>query len=129
MAFLKLLGIIAIGLLLFYVGLGTVMPVSNKPADYKIALITKKAGEYKVQVVVGPNCTTFPVGPDGQTTIHVPVIPKSCSLVWFWITVVDRSPENRRVISIIGNGQVVRKLSLRQLESMPRDSETYKIKP
>ena len=77
-------------------------------------------GIYEVQVV-GATSATFPVAEDGSVSVNVPVLPRRCSLVCFGLTLFDGSPRTRKTIKVLRNGDVVRKMSLRDLTAIAPD--------
>jgi hypothetical protein len=100
-----LLGLVG---LVGFLGTARCLPRYNTPTSYKIQLETTKKANYR----------TFPVPESGNVTIDVPRLPRSCSWDWFCFTVIDGSPETRRLISIVRDGKVVHRYSIADLERL-----------
>ena len=99
------------------------LPVYNIPAQYRLSVVAKSPGDYVVRVAAITLTNDFPVSPDGAVTIDVPRLPRSCSWVLFDFRVIDGSPKTFKAIHVIRNGRVVRRLSVRQIEGLPLDSQ------
>ena len=112
---------------LLAVGLNLGLPAFNTPSSHKLVLNVNYQQEYKIEVQsTAP--IVFPVAKDGHVTVDVPVLPRSCSWRWFGLTIIDRSPYNRKLIYVVCEGKVVRRLSIRELEQLPLDeSGTRKL--
>ena len=114
------LGLVTVAALALF---GTVraLPKYNIPAQYRLSVIGAKAGSCLVRVI-GSDTNEFPIVESGEVTIDVPRLPRSCSWVWFGLTISDGSPSNLRAIHILRDGRVVRRLSLHQIERLPFDT-------
>jgi hypothetical protein len=102
------------------IGMVRALPAYNVPATYHIIIDSVSPELYTIQVR-GYENKTFCVGKDGQAKIDVPVLPRKCSWMCFGFMIVDGSPKATKVIWIIRNGTVLRRLSVRDLERIPPD--------
>lgn len=102
---------------------GTVraLPKYNIPAQYRLLVLGSTPGSCVVRVI-GSQTNEFPVAQSGEVTIDVPRLPRSCSWVWFGLTISDGSPSSLKAIHVLRDGRVVRQLSLRQIERLPLDA-------
>ncbi len=72
--------------------------------------------------VTWPVTNQFPVSKDGQAVVEIPALPYSSSLICFGVKLTDGSPRSRKIVEVLRGDQVVRRLSLRELEHLPSDS-------
>ena len=98
-------------------GTALALPKYNVPTSYRLAVATERSHHYVVRVI-GSEAADFLVATDGRVTIDVPRLPRSCSWVCLGITIRDGSPYNSKIIQVLRDGKIVRRLSLRQLEQM-----------
>src|SRR6266568_3842555 len=85
---------------------GTVraLPKYNIPAQYRLSVVGAKPGSYFVRVI-GSDTNEFPILESGGVTIDVPRLPRSCSWVWFGLTISDGSPINLKAIQVLRDGR------------------------
>jgi hypothetical protein len=101
---------------------GTVQALSigSPPAQFRLRILNSSSNS--VIRVSWPEAKNFPVSTSGEVVVDVPRLPGSCSLICCGIILRDGSPYNRKVIEVLRDGRLVRKLSLRQLQRLPLDS-------
>jgi len=120
--------LIGVAIVALAVGLNLGLPPYNAPSTHNLVLNVNGHRTYKIQVQ-STMLIDFPVSKDGRVTVDIPVLPRSCSWRWFGLTIVDRSPYGRRVIQVVCDGKVMRRLSIRELEKLPLDeSGAHKLK-
>jgi hypothetical protein len=102
-------------------GLTFALPKYNKPTQYHLTLRGEHVDGYIVRVL-GTHAADFRVGADGRVILDVPRLPRRCSVDWFGIRVWDGSPMSRKVVEVLKDGRILRRLSLQELERLPIDS-------
>jgi hypothetical protein len=76
-------------------------------------------GHYTVEVQAS-RTLSFQVSNEGRVTLDVPTLPRTCNWDWFCFTIVDGSPETRRLISVLRDGRAIRRYSIAELERLER---------
>jgi hypothetical protein len=108
-------------------GFKRAMPKYNVPATYHLLFGDRKeTGNYLVQVGIATT-NTYPVDEGGTVTITIPQLPRGCCLDWYCFTIIDDSPDNMKVVSVLSNGKVIRRLSVKELERLPTDERGYRV--
>jgi len=101
------------------------MQKGSPPKQSRVLVINDQPTNFMVRVV-SPRTNEFIVSKSGETLVDVPALPHGCSLVCLGITLSDGSPYNRKVIEVLRDGRIVRRLSLRQMERLPTDASGAK---
>jgi hypothetical protein len=96
------------------------LPKYNLPAQYLIRLQGIGRSEFRIRVL-GYRTVDVPVPQDGRVLLQIPRLPRACSLQWYGIKLIDRSPRNAKKIEIICGKKIVVKLSIKDIESLPLD--------
>lgn len=111
------------------VGLRRATPRYNTPATYRVRLETKVPGEYRFDVQAS-QVLSFPVSSNREAVLNIPRLPRECCWDLFGLTLVDGSPNTRRLIWILRDGVLIRKVSVAELERLPVDAEgAIRLKP
>jgi hypothetical protein len=100
------------------------LPAYNEPFDEKVKLISPSAGSFQIRVD-GSELPSLQVSGDGRATVHIPVLPRECSTYFLWVKITDRSVEARKILEFVRDGQVVKKISINHLRSLPADSAGF----
>jgi len=110
------------------VGLRKATPRYNNPATYRVRLQTETEGHYRIDIQA-PQMLTFLVSSNREATVNIPRLPRACCWDLFGFTLVDGSPNTRRLIWVVRDDVVVRRLSIVELERLPLDSDgTIRLK-
>jgi hypothetical protein len=108
-------------------GCGTACgPVCTVPAQ-RLRIEASSPASYTVRVrpSVGDPIDT-PVPPDGRLTFDVPVTSRASTIYCFMIPVYRYPPpDTLRVIQVMRDGRLVRKLSAQDIARLPVDAEGY----
>ncbi len=94
--------------------------------EQKLRLQSPHPGSYAVQVAAQTSTNYFAVSPDGHVTIAVPGMGPGCTSYLFGLRglpVNDQSPYTWRVIHVVHEAEIVRSLSLKQVERLPTDQD------
>ena len=100
------------------------LPGYNEPFEERLAIIAPHPGSYEI-ALDGSEVPPTRVPSDGKTVLHFPVLPRHCSTFFLGIKVKDRSVAHRKLILLLRDGRVVRKLSVDKLRSLPVDPAGY----
>lgn len=117
-AFVVLAILVGVGLIVMF---GTIRAMEKGvPAmQYRISFA---GGSTNCTVrVIWPVTNQFAVSKDGQALVEIPALPHGCSLICLGIKLTDGSPRSRIIVEVLRGVQVVRRLSLRELERLPSD--------
>jgi len=70
-----------------------------------------------------------PVAADGRVRFEVPVYSRHCRPYLFGIVPLNKPTpvEERRVIQVLRDGRIVRKLSANEIARLPADAEGYSL--
>jgi len=107
----------AVALVAFF---GTIqaMEKGTPPMQYRVVL-PRSSTNYGIRTT-WPVTNEFVISKTGEALIDVPALPRGgCSLVCLGIKLTDASPRSRKVIDVLRDGIVVRRLSLRELDRLP----------
>jgi hypothetical protein len=96
------------------------MEKGSPPLQYRL-LLSGSATNYEIRVT-WPITNEFAVSKTGEAVIDVPALPHGCSLICLGVKLTDGSPRTRNVIDVVRSGNVVRRLSLRDLDRLPADA-------
>ena len=97
---------------------------SNTPGTEKIRLIAAPESHYTIRI---ENHTETAVPAERKLDLVVPRLSGSCSVYLFGlIKIRDGNPENLRVIQVLHDGRIVRRLSLNALRKLSPDKEGYR---
>lgn len=108
----------------FAAGCGHGLPAYNAPFSEKILVVAPSPEAYSVRVE-GADQPELPVPADGRLVIAFPVLPRECSLYVLGVKVRDRGVETRKLIHILRGGEVVERLSVRELRRRRRDAAGF----
>jgi hypothetical protein len=113
---------VALALAAAYVfGTALVMSTRSPPVQYRIVVISKQPTNCTIRVT-WPHTNEFHVSSSGEALVDVPALPGGCSQVCLGIKLSDGSQYGRKVIELVRDDRVVRRLSLRQMERLPEDA-------
>ena len=113
-----------IGAALVFNGCTLVLPGYNAPFSEKMVILAKDPAAVAVQVE-GSGLGLMPVAEDGRLVIEFPVLPRECSTYVVGMRVKDHSVEARKIILLVRDGRVVRKLSVNQLRRLAKDDQEF----
>ena len=118
---LAMIAIVAAVALTAYFGTIWAMEKGSPPAQYRLLITTDQPMKCVLRVV-WPHTNSFSVSANGEGLVDIPALPHGCSLVCLGLKLRDGSPYNRKVVEVVRDGQVVRRLSLQQIEYLPKDT-------
>ena len=104
-----------------YFGTIWAMEKGSPAVQYRFMIATDRPSNCEVRVV-WPRTNTFSISTNGEGLIDIPALPGGCSLVCLGIKLQDGSPYNRKVLEVLRDGRVIRRLSLQQIERLPSDT-------
>ena len=94
--------------------------------DVRLRLSVSSPERYRVRVATHSTTNEFAVTGSGRATVHVPAMGPGCSSHLFGvIQVYDKSPAAWRVVHILQDDKIVRRLSLKQVSRLPVDDDGY----
>lgn len=100
------------------------LPGYNTPFSEKMVVLAKDPSAFSVQIEDGGQ-GSLPVAEDGRLILEFPVLPRECSTYLLGVRLKDRSVEARKIIHIVRDGRVVKKLSVNQLRRLPPDEQGF----
>jgi hypothetical protein len=123
----KLQGPTAVGFALLS-GCAYRLPVLNVPSQERLMIIAKSPERYVVRIKASVSAD-FPVASDGRVTIHVPPLPRACSIYLFDLIKISEGiePSKTKSIQLIDGADIVAKLSLTEIAKLPPDVSGYHI--
>jgi hypothetical protein len=97
----------------------------NAPSRQALQIRAPAPDRYTIRVAEGPS---FAVGADGRVSFEVPTLPRECSAYLFGVVkVADHRAEDVPAIHVFRDGELVRRLSLNQIGSLPLSSDSTHI--
>ncbi len=121
----QFISFICLGLTLGLSGCTYALQPYNTPGPEKLQIVSARTGLYAIRID-GHGDT--PVGPDGRVIVAVPALPRGCSPYLFGlIKIGDGSPERLKAVHVLRNGNIVRKLSLREIHDLPTNPDGYRL--
>jgi hypothetical protein len=96
------------------------METGTPPMQYRVVL-TGPSTNYGIRLT-WPVTNEFVVSRSGEAVIDIPALPHGCSLICLGVKLTDGSPRSRKVVDVLRDRSVVRRLSLRELDRLPPDS-------
>lgn len=110
------------------VGLRRATPRYNTPTSYRVKIEAKTGGQYRIDIQA-PQTLSFLVSSNGEATLDIPRLPRACCWDLFGLTLVDGSPRTRRLVWVLRDNQMVRRLSIAELEQLPVNADgTIRLK-
>jgi hypothetical protein len=102
---------------------GTVraMDKGSPPAQYRIKIGADQPTNCTIRVT-WPHTKEFSFSTSGEAVVDVPALPHGCSYVCLGIRLCDGSPYSRKIIQLVRGGQIVRHMSLREVDELPADA-------
>lgn len=101
-----------------------VLPGYNTPFSEKMVVLAKDPSAFSVQIEDGGQ-GSLPVAEDGRLILEFPVLPRECSTYLLGVRLKERSVEARKIIHIVRDGRVVKKLSVNRLRRLPPDEQGF----
>jgi hypothetical protein len=120
-AALAMMGVAVAVAVTAHFGIIWAMEKGSPAVQYRVFIATEGPTNYVIRVV-WPHTNTFSISTDGEGLIDIPALPRGCSLVCLGMKLQDGSPYNWKVIEVLRDGRVVRRLSLRQIDRLPADT-------
>lgn len=105
-------------------GCALALPYYNAPFSEKVLVIAPDPSAFQIQIE-GSGQDPVSVPPDGRLVLEFPVLPRECSTFLLGMKVKDRSVEARKIIEVLRDGRVVRRLSVNQLRRRPVDEAGF----
>ena len=113
-----------LALVLFLSGCAYALHPFNDPGPEKLLLVTDRDGQYVIRI---GDLSETAVAAGGRVVVEVPAF-RGCSTYLFgFIKIREGHPERVRVIEVLRDGRVVRRLSLRALHRLPLDASGYRV--
>jgi hypothetical protein len=99
----------------------------SPPVRELIKIVDKSPNSFIVHVGLGT--TDYQVPSDGRLVVMVPGYRPSCGVYLFdWIKVGGgKYPTDAPAITVMGKNKIVRRLSVKQITSLPIDSDGYRL--
>ena len=115
----------SLGMVVILSGCVYALHKSNTPGTEKIRLVVAPGSQYAIRI---ENHGETAVPADGTLDLIVPRLPGSCSVYLFGlIKIRDGDPESLRIIQVLREGKIVRRLSLHVLQKLPADKDGYRL--
>jgi hypothetical protein len=105
-------------------GCALALPGYNTPFSEKIVVLAPDPSAISVQIEDSGQ-GSLSVVEDGRVVVEFPVLPRECSTYLLGVRLRDRSVEARKIIHLVRDGRIVRKLSVNQLRRLPLDQQGF----
>lgn len=102
------------------------IPKFNRPTSLKLRLDAKISGNYSV-LVRGADTSIEEAAEGNCIVINIPRLPRGDCWDFYFLTIIDGSPENLKSIFVLRDGKTVKAFSLRQLQQLPVDKDGFSL--
>jgi len=100
------------------------LPPYNEPFTERVWVVSNDPSAYRFRIE-GSQQPDTPVETDGKATLSFPVLPRECSSYFLGIKIEDRSVVARDLIHVVRGDEVVQKLSVNDLRTLPASADGY----
>lgn len=122
-----IVGIALAGVIPFLSGCAYCLMARNEPYEARLRLRTRSPQGCRV-LVAADDFPSHPVGRDGRVEFTIPPLPTGCEVRLFGrLRVADHGPYGRRVVHVFRDGEVVKRLSIRDIEGLPVGEDGYRV--
>lgn len=102
---------------------GCVYALQPRGAPYDVKLRLDTYAPWRCRLLVAtPEMPTFAVGTNGVVDVSIPSLPGGCRTFFLGrIPLSDHGPQTRRVVYVFRDAEVLKRLSIRDIEELPRN--------
>jgi hypothetical protein len=97
----------------------------NSPSQQRIVVVAPSPQRYSVRVDV-EGSSVIQVPATGRVLVDIPVLPRACSRYFLGIKMSEGAPDRRKVIQLLRENRIVRKLSLDDVSRLPTDASGWR---
>jgi hypothetical protein len=121
--------VIIVALTLASVGCAYRLPAPLAMRPQQLRLVTTLPQDYALHVE-GTRPRDYSIPPDGRVTFDTPSgLPRACSVYFLDLIKISdgADPSKSKVIDVVAGAKTLRKLSMRDLFSLPSDADGYHL--